>query len=212
MRKIPILLVLLLAAFVLGACSGATAAPSGVVSLESSDSSASGSAEPSASVDPEEAMLAFTKCMRDEGIDLPDPGSGDRGVVRIGGEDGFDPEEFQAANDACRHHLDGVIGEDAPELTPEQKDAMLEFAQCMREHGVDMPDPGEGGVMIGIVGSAGGDGGPDTNGAPGAIDPNDPTFQEAEEACRHLMTDAFPDRGGPGSGPAVRIEPGGGDQ
>ncbi len=29
--------------------------------------------------------------------------------------------------------------DDGEELSPE--DAMLEYAQCMREHGIDMPDP-----------------------------------------------------------------------
>ena len=191
MRKIPIpfvaVLLLLAAATVLAGCAGAAAAPSGVVSLEST--SPDESATPSASVDPEAAMLAFTACMREQGIDLPDPGSGEPTVIRVGG-DGFDPEEFEAANEACRHHLRGVISEEGPQLTPEQEDALLAFAQCMREHGVDMPDPGDGGFVAPVDGD-----GPTAGAFP---DPNDPEFRKAEEACRHHMGDALPDRVGPG--------------
>ena len=53
----------------------------------------------------------------------------------------------------------------------------LAFAQCMRDHGVDMPDPqfgggpGGGGMTIAI-------GGPDSD-----IDPGSAEFQAAQEAC-----------------------------
>ena len=57
---------------------------------------------------------------------------------------------------------------------------MLAFAKCMREHGVDMPDPefGSGGTTVMI----GGDG----------IAFDSPTFKAANEACRSIMTDAMP--------------------
>jgi hypothetical protein len=64
---------------------------------------------------------------------------------------------------------------------------MLAFAECMREHGIDFPDPqfDGGAVMVG---------------GPG-IDPEDPEFQAAQEACGELLP------GRPGSaadGPATR--------
>ena len=51
---------------------------------------------------------------------------------------------------------------------------MLAFAQCMREHGVDIPDPqfGEGGGAGLRLRSS---------------NPNDPKFREAEEACRDKL-------------------------
>ena len=189
MRRLLALLVVL--SLVLTACAGASAGPSGVVSLESDapDPAASATAEPS--VDPEDAMLAFARCMREQGVDLPDPGAGGGGPIRVGGEDGIDPDTFRAANEACREHLEGVIGEEGPQLTPEQRDAMLAFARCMREHGVPMPDPGDGGFIV------------EAGGEDDLPDPNDPTFRAAEEACRHLMGDAFPEPEGAAPGVPV---------
>ena len=46
----------------------------------------------------QEQLLAFAACMRDQGIDFPDP-EFTEGGVSMGGDTG-DPE-FQAASDAC---------------------------------------------------------------------------------------------------------------
>src|SRR6185312_5705061 len=54
-------------------------------------------------------MLAFARCMREHGIDMPDPQFETGGMVMIGGQDEggagpkFDPrsEEFQAAEDGA---------------------------------------------------------------------------------------------------------------
>jgi hypothetical protein len=195
MRRLILLLAIL--SLALAACGGAAAAPSGVVSLQSDQPDSSRTPEPS--VDPEEAMLAFSRCMREQGVDIPDPGAGG-GPVRVGGDEGIDPEKFQAANEACREHLEGVIGEEGPQLTPEQRDALLAFGRCMREHGIDMPDPGEGGFVV----PAGGD--------EEVPDLNDPTFRAAEEACRHLMADLVPEPEGAGPGAGPGLPAGGGDQ
>ena len=142
-------------------------------------------------------MLAFARCMREHGVEVPDPGSG-QGMIRVGGEDGLDPEEFQAANEACREHLDGVVSEEGPRLTPEQRDAMLAFARCMRENGVDMPDPNDDGGFVVPVGGEGDE----------MPDFNDPTFKAAEEACRHHLGEMVPE----GGGPAPAVPAGGGDR
>jgi hypothetical protein len=182
--------VLLLSA--LAACSANAAEPSGVASLES-ESPANASAEPSASLSPEDAQLAFAECMRDHGIDVPDPetgGGGGGGAVRIGGR-GENPEEFQAAMEECNEFLEAA-GNFRGEPDPEQFDRMLEFAQCMRENGIDMPDPqAGGGIRI-----QRNDNGNVTNGA-GEIDPESPEFQAAEEACRPILGDSGPDGDGP---------------
>jgi hypothetical protein len=72
---------------------------------------------------------------------------------------------------------------------------MLEFAQCMREHGIDMPDPQQGG---GIRIQRNSDGNV-TNGE-GVIDPESPEFQAAEEACRPILGDDVRPRVQSGSG------------
>jgi hypothetical protein len=174
----------------------------GVATLDrSGDATPSASASPGSS-DPEEALLLYSDCMREQGIDMPDP------VVRFsdGGPGGgsetfenadppadgpnFDPnsEEFQAADDECRHHLDGLgglEGGEAPQLTPEEEEALLAFTECMRENGIDMPDfqTGGGGIRIGPG-----------EGEEPAFDPRSDEFQAAQEACREHL-DALP---GPG--------------
>lgn len=195
----------LLLLLLLGACT----ATQGVATIDGADdASATPSASPG-SDDPEEALLAFGDCMREHGIDMPDAivhrvdGSGGAGggiteefkEEAAPADPGFDPnsEEFQAAEAECRHHLDSLGALDpgeGPELTPEQEEAFLEFTECMREHGIDMPDMGTGGaVRIGPDSEAG-------------FDPRSEEFQAADEACREHL-DALP---GP-AGPALESRP-----
>jgi hypothetical protein len=103
-----------------------------------------------APTDPEEAMLAFTECMRDHGVDMPDPqmskpatggGKGGNAVIAVDG-DPNDPT-FKKANEACEPLMANMRSqlEDDPAQLAEMKEHMLAFAQCMRDHGIDMPDP-----------------------------------------------------------------------
>lgn len=112
----------------------------------SGSTSSSDSAE-----DREEQLLRFTECLREHGLDVPDPDSSGRFRIQLrGSEDGPD-ETTRAAMEACQEFAP-MRGGNLDELRndPEFQDAQLEFAQCMRDHGVDMPDPGEngGGIMI----------------------------------------------------------------
>jgi hypothetical protein len=115
---------------------------------------------PEAPTDPEEASLAFVECMRDHGVDMPDPetAKSSTGGARAGGAviavngDPNDPT-FKKAQEACEPIMANVRGEleDDPERQAEMKEQLLEFAQCMRDHGIDMPDPqfdSEGRVQI----------------------------------------------------------------
>ena len=68
-RGSPILVLALAFVTALAACGGA-APGDGVVSLQDPSASPDASAAPSASVDPEDAMLAFTQCMKEHGIDI----------------------------------------------------------------------------------------------------------------------------------------------
>ncbi len=173
-----------LTTFLLTAC-GATG---GVATLTGDDDAGASPTQTAGTEDPEEALLEFTECMRENGIDMPDPvirgfdGSGGGGVVdeaQPGDPFEFDPnsDEFRAAEEACEQHLEGLgalePGE-APELSAEEEQAFLDFAECMRENGIDMPDPGSGGMVV----------------RPGSEDDFDPTsdkFRAAEERCRsHL--------------------------
>jgi hypothetical protein len=199
----------------LAACSGAAGASNGVVTLASA--TPGGSADPSPSSDPETAMLNYAQCMRDHGVDMPDPvfshdGSGG-GTVTQEGPNGNpkDNPGFQAAQQACQHFLDDVRKEGGgKQLSADEQKAFLDFAACMRDHGVDMPDPdfSGGGVSIQVGGPSGGGGGGD-GGA--RIDPQSPAFQAAQTACQHFLGDAgmgkFGTGGGPAGGPAASASP-----
>ena len=97
-----------------------------------------------------DAMLEYAECMRDHGIDMPDPEFGEGGgftqIVpegEAGGPDGLS-EEFQAADEACQPIIEDAMPEAeqlSPEEVSERQDQMLAMAQCMRDKGYDMPDP-----------------------------------------------------------------------
>jgi hypothetical protein len=192
---------LVLLPLLLGACATGAATDDGVASLASPDAvTGAASPSPGASGNPEDAMLDFAQCMRDNGVDMPDPQTGGGGV-RIGiGENGIDPqsETFQAAQQACQHFL-GDAGFGGPrDLTQEQLDQMVAFAQCMRDNGVDMPDPAaDGSVNIRIRGQVG-------QGAagPGGFDPQSEEFQAAMEACEDVRPDFRP---GSDDGPSTNV-------
>jgi hypothetical protein len=136
-------------------------------------SSSISSASPSG--DPRNTELAYAKCMRDHGIsDFPDPQPG--GGIGISGDRGgdLDPDnpQFQAAADACKSLLPTPSNEDQQK----EFEDMLKYAQCMRDHGIsDFPDPKPGEGILVPTGQ-GREQGND-------LDPNNPQFQAANEAC-----------------------------
>jgi hypothetical protein len=119
-----------------------------------------------------QAALDFAKCMREQGIDFPDPQPG-RGLLRVGGD--ATPEEMREAEQACEKYRAAL---EPPELSEAQqqefKKAALEHARCMREHGVDFPDPTFSEDGAARVEMRRGSGGPD---------PDDEDFKAAQEAC-----------------------------
>ena len=154
----------LLAAGVLAACGGGGGDDNSGDDVASLDSDASSSTATSVEgstppLDPDEAMLAFTECMRDHGVDMPDPqpaGDGEGRVITMQGEE-MDRERFEEAQEACEPLMEAVVGEieHDPEREAEIREQMLEFAQCMRDHGIDMPDPtfsDDGLVELGVGG------------------------------------------------------------
>lgn len=149
-------------------------------------------AEASTEEEREEAILAFTECMREQGVDLPDPTSanGGRGlrIARPERVTDADREKMDKAREACDKHLEGAFQELTPEQESEMQDNMLAFARCMRENGIDMPDPdfsdsagpGKGGFVQRL-----------------GVDPDDPDFQKADEKCRDEVFGADGAKGGP---------------
>ncbi|WP_406324932.1 hypothetical protein [Streptomyces niveus] len=78
--------------------------------------------------------LEHRKCLREHGVDIPEPKPGEAGTtIELGGKGG----EVEKAFKACR---DKAVG-GGKEMTQAEKDKMVAYARCMRENGVDMPDP-----------------------------------------------------------------------
>ncbi|WUI02204.1 hypothetical protein OHR68_10465 [Spirillospora sp. NBC_00431] len=88
--------------------------------------------------------MKFAQCMRENGVDVPDPGSGDAKSLRLG--KGGDRKKLEAAMEKCRSWLEA--GGKLPNMKdPKVRDQFVKFAQCMREHGVNVPDPGPDGTL-----------------------------------------------------------------
>jgi hypothetical protein len=128
-----------------------------------------------------EATLEYAECMREHGVDVPDPKPGEGGGLLLE-QRGPDTAATRAAEEECRKYLEEV---EPPEFSDEKeqefRDRALEFARCMRGEGLDFPDPtfGEDGRV--------------TMRAPAGEDPRqDPRFDEAFEKCGD-------DLGAPGS-------------
>jgi hypothetical protein len=128
-----------------------------------------------------EKMRRFASCMREHGIDMPDPEVDSEGRVRmqIGGgpnEGGTPPdrEKFEAARKECQQYLPN--GGEPPKMDPEQVEQARQFARCMRENGVpNFPDPqADGSVRI--------EAGPGTG-----IEPNSQAFKDAQAKCEQYM-------------------------
>jgi hypothetical protein len=154
----------------------------------------SGNGTGSSKADFREAALKHARCMREHGVNMSDPKFGPGGAMtqEMRG-DGADKLKMQRAEEACRKYLDAVR---PPELSKEQeqkfREEALRHARCMREHGIDFPDPqfGEGGTIRQKIG-------------PGAgINPDDPRFQDAMKACAKVGGR------GPGGGPMFQAGPG----
>jgi hypothetical protein len=120
-----------------------------------------------------EAGVKFAQCMREHGIEMDDPTAGGGIMLQAGpGQGNNNPAELEAAQKACQKHLEGVR---PPEMSEEDqrefRQRALDFARCMREQGIDMPDPnfgGEGRIQQRL---------------PEGQNPESPRFQQAAEKC-----------------------------
>jgi hypothetical protein len=180
------------------ACGGASEGATDGIATAGEGSAAKKTADDKAKVDPEQAGLDFARCMREHGVDMPDPKAGGGGMVMIGPGPGEaqagvrtsgPPAGFEDAHEACEHFLEDLIGDGPGPMDPEAQDRALTFAKCMRDHGVDMPDPdfSDGGARITISRGEG-------------MGPDSETFKAAQEACGGL----FGPRAGIGAAPVAR--------
>lgn len=121
----------LLAGALLGGCGSADETPSTGGQSSSADSF-------------EDYQLAFAECMREHGIDMPDPSGDGMKVPAV-----KDMDAFTAASEACQKKLgQPPVAEGGPTKSDEEQLAeMVAIAECFREHGVEVPDPKPGEVV-----------------------------------------------------------------
>jgi hypothetical protein len=157
--------VLLALALAVAACGGGGKSD-GVASLGGNQATATTRA---GSGDPRQRALAYARCMRQHGVNIPDPKFDANGRIaqRLPAGIGPDDPKFKAADQACKQY--------APSGEPERPDPrtqqqMVAYARCMRQHGVNIPDPKPGGGI-------------DANGEAG-VDPKSPKFKAADQACQ----------------------------
>ncbi len=162
-------------ALLLAACGGGDDA-GGVASL--SDSTTTTAAADRVS-DNEQAVLAFTACLRENGLEVRDPRMDENGNVdlesflEVASE--VDPEDAEVAVEACHDLLADIeLGFDQIDLTDLQ-DTLVEFAECMRANGYDLPDPDFSGLAL------------QGDGPFGAVDLNDPAFAAALQQCDDIL-------------------------
>jgi len=153
-------------------------------------------------MDPEEAMLAYTECMREQGIAMADPVMDDEGNLRLSrpervADGEFNREEMMAAREACAPLFEGVAQQfERPDET-EFQDGLLAYAACMRENGYDMPDPD---LTSSEPGTGGGQPGGGGRFGISHEDRDDPAFQAANGVCQDLFIGGSGPGGGLGGG------------
>ncbi len=126
----------------------------------------------------EQALIEFSRCMRDQGVDFPDPVVDEDGYPRFEFADpeSIDRDALFEAGEACRDLLEGVVLGLPDFNTAEFNDTFLEYATCMRDHGFsDMPDRLDFATLM--------------QGGELPFDPTDPDFIAADEECRDIFAE-----------------------
>lgn len=144
---------------------------------------------PEPMTDLNQVLFEHAKCMREQGLDYPDPlveSLPDGGEVVSTGE-GVDTDspEYDEASQTCDPMIEAF--EDSftpsPEEQAEREELELAYAKCMRDHGLDWPDPifTENGDMA----------------IPDGFNPDfdDPAFPELDALCAEKAYGPRPDAG-----------------
>ena len=132
----------------------------------------------------EEQARELVQCLRNEGVNVPDPTITGDGNIRFSPPADFgagDLGTLQTAADACADLIEGLdIGFQNIDLTT-ITDNLLVFASCMRDNGYDIRDPDFSLFVPGPDGSV------PTGGPFGDLDFTDPGFIAAFPACQELL-------------------------
>jgi len=115
----------------------------GVASISDTNTPSSSAAKGDDGKTDLDQIRAYTKCMREHGIDMkdpePDPGGGSSGGIGISIDGAGDKEKVDKANAACKHLMPN--GGEPEKPSAEDLDKARQTAKCLREHGLDVKDP-----------------------------------------------------------------------
>jgi hypothetical protein len=136
--------------------------------------------------DDRQKALEWARCMRQHGINLPDP--------RFDAQGNMIPPEpptvanaqaklrFKAAEQACKQYETSGGPPPSPPSAQDRQQA-LAFASCMRQHGINVPDP-----QITANGIA--------QPLPEGMDRDDPRLRAPRQACRQYLPNNLTERAG----------------
>ena len=118
-----------------------------------------------APLDADAQALVWAGCMRDNGIDIPDPGPGQQGFNDAfrAVADKYDQQTMRRALSVCENLMPQYASEEQ-----HQEGWELELAECLREQGVDVSDDPFGDAHRGDIDMG--------------------EFSAAMEECRDVMT------------------------
>ena len=124
------------------------------------------------------AAVQFAQCMRDHGYPVPDPGFDEDGLPQYGDLRGMVTEktpEFDQLRQQCAEPLNAAYqAAGVPNKKEFKPEDLLGFARCMREHGIDIPDP--------------------TTEEPLSIPKNafsSPAWEPAKQACESMLPESW---------------------
>lgn len=182
--RLWLLLPMLLASVVLTACGGSSKSSS------TATASASASATTGSAGSRSGRFTALRECLKKNGITLPAPTPGQRGGGFLGGAGrlpaGVTRAQFEAAVKKCGGLPRGGFNRRGS-TNPAFRQALAKFATCMRQNGVNVPEPNTSGR------------GPIFNTA--GLNASSPKFKAAETKCRSILRSALGGAGGaPGGG------------
>jgi hypothetical protein len=132
-------------------------------------------------------MIQFARCLRQHGIDEPDPfhRPGHQGLS-VAIPQGV--SQHSPAMVACQHFIAPIVQmkqAHQQQFAAGHMRALTNYAQCMRHHDIDMLDPDQNGSLnLGNV-----------PGITSSFGRYSPQFRAADTACRHLLPRAVHDDG-----------------
>jgi hypothetical protein len=170
------------------ACSSGSGTPS--VAGLSGHGTTQQSAQPLTSAQRDQQLVTWSRCMRSHGVAESDPfhRPGFTGLSIQLPKPGPAASRADAACGHVLHKLEATKQAGAEQEATTWLPALTRYAQCMRNHDIDMLDPNpEGSLNLGNV-----------PGITSSFGRYSPQFRSADSACRHLLPAGVRDDG---SGP-----------